>query len=631
MLLFNALFLTPFPWNSQRYASGNMFGGRKTPFGASKPLFGGSTQNIGGAPSESPKPKKKSKIGSKTSSKRPSPDYGIPEEPIQNLDGLKKLIDTMPSSVLDSLDPQLKDLVDTIKSGGMDGVDPKDMSKALNSARRASEFVLHKSRGSMLRAATSTPASEHVEDSIDEKRELDEIAEKTIRDLMTMSDDDWKQAGIEKPDWSKPLTYNKLVEIDRLLGDRGVKTSDFDALMTPAELNAANPVIPNFEIDESSAEKATAFLMNTARARTRRLADRKSKKSKAKLDNQKLRPGDINRAMLDSLDKGDYQAAIDTFNDALQWDTSLLGFEPIDLEAINTLLNTFTSLGDFKAAERAFELIDRFQYTADVRTYNTFMLAGAEARDDRIVLKWYNKLLEAGLKADCHTYTALIAVYGKTGNEALALKYFEEMRATLPLAALDSTPYAQLIEMYGFVLNDLPNALIWAKQMITDNVARNEYTVDMIAKLHTKVTSERADVAAKRDAEPKSIQQMFISAYTSGDVKSVEKLWESMRYNKSHLTEGLWSARIQHAANTAKLDDAARIYNEMLDEGFSPSRITCSTMVQVFRRLGDLDKSQEALERSKTAPAGDASILNASTSGVHNPNPFAAKATPRLR
>ena len=588
------------------------------------------TQNFGGMPSGGVKPKKKTKSGSKASSRKSESPYGSSEKPVENIDELKKMIDTMPPSVLDSLDPQLKHLVHTIRTGEFDGVDPKQMQEALGNARKASEFVLHKAQGSTLRAATSTPASEAAEEAISQQRELDDIAEKAIGDLMTMSDDDWKQAGIEKPDWSKPLSYHKLAEIDKLLGDRGIKSSDFETFMTPAELEASSP-IPEIDIDESTIDKATDYLLNIAKARTRRLADRKSRKGKAKAQNEKLRPGDVNRSMIDALAKHDYRTAITTFNDALKWDTSILGFEPIDLDAINTLIHAYLELGEFRGAEHAFSLIDHFQYTPTARSFNTFMYAGAQTRDDRIVLKWYNHLLESGTKPDCDTFSALISVYAKIGNEALALKWYEELRATLPLDLIDSMPYAQMVEMYGFVLNDLPKALEWAKRMITDSVPRNEYTIDLIARLHTKVSQERADLAAKREAEPKSIQQLFISAYTSGDGKSVEKIWDSMRYNKSHLSEGLWCARILYASNNAKLEDAARLYAEMLEEGITPSRITCSTMVQVFRRLGDLDKSQEALERSKTAPAGDSSIHNPSTAANRNINPFAAKIPNRIR
>lgn len=556
--------------------------------------------------------------------------------------GLKTMINDLSEDTIDSFDSDLKDLVRKIKSGDLDSIEPEVLKDTIATARETSKFMLHKGRTSTHSAAASSYASDRAEDDARSKEEMDQLAERTIRELMVMTDDDWAQSGLKKPDWSKPLSYDTLVDIDKAMANRGIKTSDFEKYMSPAELKHGVEGYlegeEEFKIDKSSKEDmkpAVDYFMDLAKARMRRTAHRGAVKAKKHAESQKLRPGDINRSMIDSIKKRDYQGAIRIFNDALKWDQNALGFEPIDLDAINTAISVYCELRDITAAERTMELIEKFHYAPTVKTYNTFMYTGAELRDDRMVLAWYNKLIEAGIRPDSHTFSALIATYGLMGNEALALKWFDEMRTTPLSSPIDTNPYAHIIHMYGMVLNNVPEALKWARRMMTDNVSRDDdsYLNEVIAALQISFKKDRAAAIAKRDAEPKSIQQQFIEAFVAGNGKEVEKIWESMRYNSAHLTEQLWSVRILHASNVAKLDDAAKLWQELLDEGFSPSRATCASMVQVFRRLGDLDRSQEVLELSKTAPAGEPLPSLSQTSGVSSHNPYrpAAPAFNRLR
>lgn len=536
----------------------------------------------------------------------------VPGAPVvHNLDGLKKLIDEMPPGALESLEPEFRDVIDKIKSGTLDQVPPREMRRVMERASKLA-YIDVANRQRLVSGGQSADSMEAERDA-QERVQMNELAKHTASQLLTMTDEDWKAAGIAKPDFSKPLSYAKLVELDSILGKRGIKESDFAQHMTPAELEAseANDIAESASASAARAPKAQSggvpkvsdIFEKTSKAYKMRVKEIARKQAEKVRDGLTLKPGDLAQALITLVKKQQHEQAISMFNEALIWEKKVVGFEPVDLVCINTIISVYAFLGDKTMALRTFELIDKYKYTPDVVTFNALIGLGAQTRDDRISLEMFKKMSEYGVTPDSTTYGSMILVYAQIGNAEHALKWFHEMRKNV--TAPDSTPYAHLIQMYGIVLNDLPEAVKWIKQMITDEVPRNEYTAGIIADLHSKIAKEKQDKLRKEQEKPKTIQDQFILAYRNGDSKMVEKIWESMRYNRSHIPEVLWSTMLSYYNEHAKLELAAALFKDMEEAGVPPSRVTCNTMAQIYRRLGDVDKSQEMLQRTASAPRSE--------------------------
>lgn len=618
-----------------------MFGGGGIPFGSKKSLFGQQNEQASSPqPSAPEKKKKKAKTGKKTSESAFSP----PKITIENLDELKKMVDSFPPEVYDSLNSELKLVVDNIKNGSLDSMDPKELERILKDTQEGTNDMFAAGGLASLRASATSAANDRANADMNNDERMDKIVTDAVRQLLTLSDADWKQAGIEKPDFSKPLSFEKLVELDRLMGNHGIKVSDFETYLSATELKKAEVEDEGMDVlselteeEDRDSKAALKYFTSLVKARHRRHAHRSLAEKKSKMDAQKLRPGDLERSIESHMRKHDFAKAVEVFNDAMKWDTSVLGFEPIDMGCINAVITAHLQMDNLPSAIRTFELIPKFEFVPTARTYNTFMFYGSDIHDDRIVLEWYEKLKASGIKPDTQTFAALIGTYAAIGNEKLALKWFDEMTKTELDGTPDTSPYAHIMRMYGLVLDDkLPEALDWTRKMLQSGALRTEYTTKVVAEIHARVTEERKKLVPKQeeDESAKSIQQMFVEAFNNNNATQVAKLWDSMRYNRAHLTEHLWSLRIRFAANTAQLDTAARIYDELIEEGHKPSRTTCGVMVQVYRRMGDLEKAQEALDRSKTAPAGDSSAFNparAPSTPTYGANPYLPRPTAASR
>ena len=587
-----------------------------------------------------PAPKRSTKKSSSKKSKPSLRDISLPSEslpgtgPVKDLAGLKSLIDGMPPEAYDKLEPELKSLVDHVKEGNLDKMDERKLRRTLESASKLAHFEIS-SRGHFQRSGSQSEEAWRAQTEAKQDSDLNRLAEETARYMLTMSDEEWAATGVEKPDFSKPISYSKLVELDRILGKQGIKESDFEQLMTAEELKVPSQEgISNAVNDQrrksskttqksskigdrerklhgytqEQLDKATELKLpsldrvmpKNSRAWKRRVEERDEEEAKKLEADMKLKPGDLARAITAYMKKKDFDGAVAIFNEALMWESEIIGFEPIDLLSINTVISIYCFQNNLDMALKTFDLISKYKYQPDQMTYNSFIGLGSTRSDDRVAIEWFNKMREAGVKPDLTTYCGMISVYSQAGHAQEALKWFDAMRAAIPKP--DSTPYAHMIHMYGIVLDDLTEAMKWAQRMMQDEVPRNEFTAQVVADLHSRVQEQRRLKAKREQERPKTIQEQFIEAYRQSDSKLVEKLWDSMTYNRAHMPEIIWSTMLSYCSEHAKLELANTIYQQMLEQGIKPSRVTCTTMVQIYRRLGNLELAQSILELIDSAP-----------------------------
>jgi pentatricopeptide repeat protein len=587
-------------------ASGNMFGVGK---GSDKPIEEVAKRFAFKAADSAPKKSgSKSSGKKKTSSKKVKNPLETPETPtISNLKQLKDLIGKAPPGFLESLDDNTKDLIKKIQSGELDNEDPQKLKRLLQSTSLSTQASYQTNTSGFLRSGY-TAEMRKTQKKVDSDRQLENLANETAQRLVALSDEEWKAAGIEKPDFSKPLSLEQLVQFDGYLGKRGITTGDFSKYLTKAEMDfldtSGDLVKPDLGAPDSP--------MEVARKKKKKqhlevdlFADEETLNARTKREYinrvSGLRPGDLARTMINMVRKGKQSEAVTLFEDALTWDPKIVGFEPIDMQCINTVISIHCFARETAKALRTFDLIEKYHYVPDTITFNAFINMGAALRDDRVCLQWYNKLVESRVKPDSVTFGALISCYGQVGDAANALKWFHEMREKVEKP--DSTPYAHMIHMYGMVLDDVPEALKWARQMLDDKVVRNDFTSSVIADLHRKLQFKKAQENQTERDRKKSPQELLLVAIHESNHEAAQKLWDSIRYNKLPINESIWSAMINYYARIAKLDKAVALYNEMLEMGFRPSRATCATMVQVFHRLGDSDKAQQVLAMVGSAPA----------------------------
>lgn len=600
----------PLAFYAQRYGSGNLFGGSGSKFG----LGGQSFSSPSASPVKKSAVRSKSRAKSAKSRVQDAPKSAAQSTPeIADLAGLKKLIDDMPAGTVDGLSGEVKALVQSIRAGKLDSMDDSELSKTLKEASKKARLDVVGQR--FPRSGTSL-AGEHAQHSLEQHEELSNLTESAAKQLLELSDDDWKTIGIEKPDFSKPLTFDKLVELDKILGNKGIKTSDFqkyltkDELKLPEDFDARAKENPEELMDSFDFKfKEFPFIKETKKAMNKRMEALVLEQRKKQADATRLRPGDLSKSLMTFIRKGQSDLAIETFNEALTWNPKDIGFDPIDLTSINVVLSLYCFDGNLPLAMRTFDLLEKYAYKPNLTTFNAMINLASSKRDDRLLLQWYNRLLESGISPDALTFNTIISCFSQVGDAVSANKWFEEMRRLLPSESIDATPYSHMIHMHGIVLDDVPGALDWAKRMLEDGAKRNDFSAQVIGDLHRKVdaTTRRKAEEARRE-ERDTIQGQLLAAIKSGDQKEVDKIWDSIRYNRAHITEFYWSSMIAHYATIARLQDAERLFQEMQDEGFVPSRITCGVMVQVFRRMGKLDEAQDALRLSEAAPASQSPL-----------------------
>lgn len=561
------------------------------------------------------RPKSKSSKSSKLRAFAASKSSAEVPPEVKDMEGLKKLIETMPAGSLENLSSEVKTLVGAIREGKLDSVDSRTMSKALKEASQKARLDVI---GSRFPRSSSSPATQYSEDDVIQHEQLSRISEAAAKQMLELSDEEWKMSGMEKPDFSKPMSYDKLVELDKVLGKKGIKVSDFEEYLSKDELKLPEDFERRVEEDPQDVMRELShldmsfkeypFIKEAAKARKKRLQEMAQEFAKRKSDSFKLKPGDLSKSLIHDIRKGKNNDAIVTFNDALTWDKRVVGFDPIDLTCINVILSIYCFNGDATLAMRTFDLIDEYAFKPNLTTYNAMVNLGAARRDDRLLMQWYHRLLESGLSPDSLTYNTIISCYSQIGDLVNAEKWFDEMKRKLPADKVDSTAYAHMIHMHGVVLDNVPEALNWAKRMLVDGVRRTEFSAQVIAELHRKVDAETTRKAEqKRKIEKETIQGQLMAAIKLGEQKSVDKIWDSMRYNRAHITELHWSSMIAHYATAARLEDAVRLFKEMQDEGVPPSRITCGVMVQVYRRLGEVEEAQRTLEMTVKAPLAESS------------------------
>lgn len=534
--------------------------------------------------------------------------------------GLQDMVGRLPPEAIKAMPPDMQKMVHHIREGTLDQLDEATKRRAVMEAEKTATFDLKKHHRRDV--SPSEWATLGVKEDILMEKELERLSEETAKGLLSMSKEDWEASGIEKPDFAKPLSYDTLVKLDRYLGNKGVKTSDFeryfsekqlkehdakfDRLQKRAEIlqKAKNWSAEEFENDPNT-DPANSYLERLVQARQRRIQKRRTEKIEKLKKDMFLQPGDLLKALVKLVKDGKYDDAIAYFKDALDWDPQIIGFEPIDMDVINVILGVYARLGRVQDALKTYELITKYDFDPALSTFNTMISLGAQVQDPQFTMQWYGKLLERGLKPDQITYSCIIHCYAQMGDKLNAEKWFNEMRGMFQNSKPDATAYGHMIFMHGITLGDLPEALRYAKFLVTDKIPPNSYTTEILAQLHTKIGEERAKRAQTVNARPKTVQVQLLDAFHVSDTVKMEKLWESMRYNNAHLTEQLWSIMIQQRSNTANLQGAVELFQQLQEEGHTPSRITCSTMVQVYRRLGDVEAAQTTLQMLETAPASE--------------------------
>ncbi|KIJ61030.1 hypothetical protein HYDPIDRAFT_97377 [Hydnomerulius pinastri MD-312] len=258
-------------------------------------------------------------------------------------------------------------------------------------------------------------------------------------------------------------------------------------------------------------------------------------------------------------------------------------------------------VGDTLAAEQLFEeMASQPNFKPRIPPYNTMMQLYAHTKPDReMVLKYFNKMTDAGITPSAHTYKLLIDAYGTI--EPIDVKAMEDVfqRIQMSRVQLQGSHWAALINAYGCVLKDLDRAI-----SIFDSIATHPSSkrgtplpdsVTYESLINVLVTHKRMDLAQTYLTQLREsgvhmtayIANLLIKGYAAnGDINEARTIFESLSDPASGVAAP--GNHVPHDSTSLSVSPNSRSYRE-------PS--TWEAMFRAELGNGDRDRAVALLER----------------------------------
>lgn len=294
----------------------------------------------------------------------------------------------------------------------------------------------------------------------------------------------------------------------------------------------------------------------------------------------------------------------------------------------NILIKALCKLGDIKGALKMIEEIPHWGMVPNLFTYTTVLSFYCTYGDMDSARKLFEEILERGWLPDATAYTVLIDGYCRLGKIIEASKLMDEMEAN-KIPPNDIT-YSVMIESLckqsnpmksGQALNLLTEMLeadyipvpplcckvidalcgnqrvddacwLWRKMLEQNCMPDNSILSTLIYWLckESKVKEATSLFWEFKKAFFPSVSTyntLLSGMFDNGELQEAGKLWDDMLDNRCSPSALTYNLLIQGFCKAGLVKDGIKIFEEMLAKGFPPNKVMYQTLIDELRRRGE--------------------------------------------
>ncbi|RDB19851.1 hypothetical protein Hypma_012799 [Hypsizygus marmoreus] len=251
-----------------------------------------------------------------------------------------------------------------------------------------------------------------------------------------------------------------------------------------------------------------------------------------------------------------------------------------DRRMITSLMNAHVEAGSWEGVIRAYDYIHAFpshHIRPTIEVYNTLIKAYVMmAAPFPIVSKIFNQLEASRVKPDDRTFSLVIQSACDAGRMDIAADMFYQMDK---IAAQDSergleiNVYVLTILMAGFLrVGDKIKAKAVYDEMRDRGIQPTAITFNTILKAYGNERSE----------ESMKVAEEFIN--TLMGTPAEERVWDTPSYGRKTALQHIYGPVIAAYAKQEKVEDAERMFQEMIAAGQPPTLGTLTAVLDAYRR-----------------------------------------------
>lgn len=252
-----------------------------------------------------------------------------------------------------------------------------------------------------------------------------------------------------------------------------------------------------------------------------------------------------------------------------------------DRQMMSALMDVHVEAGSWQGVITTFDYMRSTSkgIRLTIEVYNillkAYVLVGSPFR---VVSRLFQRLDEVDVRPDAHTFALLIqsacdAGFMKTATDLLAEM---EKLASQWQTGIHMNVYVQTIIMAGYLrLKDKVRAKAVYDDMLLKGIDPTSITYGLIIRAYGNERSE----------ESITVAEDFLSDLMEREERKWDKIHGTRATNLSHVYSPLMNAY----AHRQKPEEVERVFQQMLEAGGQPSLGTLTTLLDAYRRTGNID------------------------------------------
>ncbi|CAM6021835.1 unnamed protein product [Sphagnum balticum] len=268
-------------------------------------------------------------------------------------------------------------------------------------------------------------------------------------------------------------------------------------------------------------------------------------------------------------------------------------------DAYNALINAAGQAGKYKLAESLFSEMRSLGLRLSIYTFNALLRAVVEGRGIEHALRVVRSMEAVGMRPDTHTITTLLDGYCRKGQLDKAEALLEQMRDGKPREKPSIYTYNILIRACGPPLDDAWEIF---KEMRALGVKPDLFTFNILinACAHRKSLSsafELIDVMQEDGiaADIVTYNSLIKVACHSGDLDVGLKVLKEMKDRGVKPVVATFNTLLSSCSYHKYRELAEYVVEEMRHAKVRPDTHTCSQVVSLYMRCGDMNEAAQAL------------------------------------
>ncbi|CAL1701290.1 unnamed protein product [Somion occarium] len=259
------------------------------------------------------------------------------------------------------------------------------------------------------------------------------------------------------------------------------------------------------------------------------------------------------------------------------------GVEP-DREMLSAVMFAHVQAGNWQGVIRSFDYM-KVSVARGIRmtieVYNNllkaYILIGAPFR---VIMRVFNKLAEVNVQPDVRTYALIIQSACDAGRMVTATRLFGEMQDL-------ASQYPSDMDVNVYVLT-----ILMAGHLRLRDKVRAKHVLDKMENLGVQPTSVTYALILKAYGNPKAKGSIEIAENFLSEILELqgEEPWANVRGGRAAALEHVYGPVMTAYTQKAEVEDVERLYNSMLQAGGRPTLGTLTTLLDAYRRTGNLEK-----------------------------------------